>query len=237
MFKLLKQKYLKHTSIYQFYRYYKYKYKFYPSFGATGEDVLINKIFRNMENGFYVDVGALHPINGSLTYNLYKKGWSGVNIDMLNENLKFFNYFRKRDTNLNAAISSSSGFTKAFIFETGSGLNTLNKKWADYWSKKINKPFLTQKIKKTTLNEVLNNNNVKKNFDFLNIDVEGHEVDVLKGINFKKYRPKLIAIEIHTKNTKEIFQTQTYKILKKNLYELISHYYQTSFFKCKNFDI
>ena len=103
---------------------------------------------------FYVDVGALHPINGSLTYNLYKKGWSGVNIDMLNENLKFFNYFRKRDTNLNAAISSSSGFTKAFIFETGSGLNTLNKKWADYWSKKINKPFLTQKIKKT-LNEVL----------------------------------------------------------------------------------
>ena len=86
-------------------------------------------------------------------------------LDMLNENLKFFNYFRKRDTNLNAAISSSSGFTKAFIFETGSGLNTLNKKWADYWSKKINKPFLTQKIKKTTLNEVLNNNNVKKNFD------------------------------------------------------------------------
>ena len=93
MLKYLKKKYLKNTNIYHLYRYFKYSRSFFPSYGATGEDVLINKIFTKIKNGFFVDVGALHPINGSLTYNLYKKGWNGVNIDMLEKNLELFKIF------------------------------------------------------------------------------------------------------------------------------------------------
>ena len=71
----------------------------------------------------------------------------------------------------------------------------------------------------------------------LNIDVEGHEIDVLKGINFKHIRPKIITIEIHVEKTEQIFKTEIYKLLKKNNYELISQYYQTSFFKSNEFNI
>ena len=223
--------------IYHFYRYFKYKKNYFPSYGATGEDVLINKIFKNKIDGYYVDVGALHPINGSLTYNLSKKGWRGLNIDLLRENIILFNFFRKKDKNINLAISKNKGVINAYIFERGSGVNTTNKKWADKWKKKFGKNYSILKIKKNSLNNVFSSYKVNKKFELLNIDVEGHEIDVLKGINFKNIRPKIITIEIHVKKTEQIFKTEIYKLLKKNNYELISQYYQTSFFKSSEFDI
>ena len=135
----------------------------------------------NFKKGFYVDVGALHPINGSLTYLLYQKGWNGINIDMMQENLKLFNIFRKRDINLDVAVSSSKGSINAYLFEVGSGVNTNQLKLAKKWKNKINKNFTIRKVKKNTLNNILISNKVVKDFDFLNIDVEGHEFDVLKG--------------------------------------------------------
>ena len=60
---------------------------------------------------------------------------------------------------------------------------------------------------------------------------------VVKGINFKNIRPKIITIEIHVEKTEQIFKTETYRLLKKNNYELFSQYYQTSFFKSNEFNI
>ena len=237
MLNFLKSRFLKNTMIYHFYRYFKYKKNYFPSYGATGEDVLINKIFKNKIDGYFVDVGALHPINGSLTYNLSKKGWQGLNIDLLRDNLILFNFFRKKDKNINLAISKNKGVINAYIFERGSGVNTTNKKWADKWKKKFGKNYSILKIKKNSLNNVFSSYKVNKKFELLNIDVEGHEIDVLKGINFKNIRPKIITIEIHVKKTEQIFKTEIYKLLKKNNYELISQYYQTSFFKSSEFDI
>ena len=237
MLKVLKNKFLKKTMIYHIYRYFKYKKNYFPSYGASGEDVLINKIFKYKNDGYFVDVGALHPINGSLTYNLSKKGWAGLNIDLLKENLILFYLFRKKDKNINLAISKNKGVINAYIFERGSGVITTNKKWADKWKKKIGKKYSILKTKKNSLNNVLSSYKISKEFELLNIDVEGHEIDVLKGINFKNIRPKIITIEIHVEKTEQIFKTEIYKLLKKNNYELISQYYQTSFFKSKEFNI
>lgn len=236
MIKNFKQKYIKNLFFYHIYRYFKYKFKYFKTFGATGEDVLLNKIFSN-NNGFYIDIGALHPVNGSLTYELYKRGWSGINCDMVIENINLFKKFRKRDISLNIAISSKKGHVDSYIFSSGSGLNTLEKKWADKWSRTINKKYNIKKIKKMDLNSLIRKYNVPKNIELLNIDVEGHELQVLNGINFKNFRPKIITIEIHVKTTEEIFKTKIFKILKKNNYDLFSHYYHTSFFKTKEFQI
>ena len=228
-----KKKFIKTSLIYYIYRYFKYKFKSFTSYGGSGEDIFISKFFRDLNKGFYVDVGALHPINGSLTYLLYQRGWNGINIDMMQENLKLFNIFRKRDVNLDIAVSSSKGSINAYLFEVGSGVNTNQLKLAKKWKNKINKNFTKRIVKKNTLNNILKNYRVIKNFDLLNIDVEGHEFDVLKGLNLNKYRPKLISIEIHVLKTKEIFRTNVFKYLSKNNYELVSQYKQTSFFTPK----
>ena len=235
MIKHFKEKFIKNTLIYKFYRYLKYKINFFASYGATGEDVLLRKIFKN-KIGFYVDVGALHPINGSNTYHLYKKGWKGINFDLMIDNIKLFKIFRPRDISINVAVSSKPGFVNSYIFDKGSGLNTLEKNWAEKWKKIINKNYLTIKIKKEKLNTLLKKYNCPNNFDLLNIDVEGHEIEVIKGLDFRIYKPKIITIEIHAKKTEDIFKSNVYKFLKKKNYELISQYYQTSLFKIKDFN-
>ena len=201
-----------------------------------GEDLILIDIFKNFSNGFYVDVGALHPINGSNTYHLYKKGWKGINFDLMIDNIKLFKIFRPRDISINVAVSSKPGFVNSYIFDKGSGLNTLEKNWAEKWKKIINKNYLTIKIKKEKLNTLLKKYNCPNNFDLLNIDVEGHEIEVIKGLDFRIYKPKIITIEIHAKKTEDIFKSNVYKFLKKKNYELISQYYQTSFFKIKDFN-
>ena len=236
MIKKFKEKYIKNLFFYHIYRFVKYKFSFFKSYGATGEDVLLNKIFKD-NKGFYVDVGALHPINGSLTHNLYKRGWTGLNFDIDERNIKFFKIFRRRDSSFRMAISSSKGEVNSYIFSSGSGLNTLEKSWADKWSKLLGKDYFIKKLKKTTLTSVVKKFKIQNKIDLLNIDVEGHEVDVLNGSDFKLFRPKIITIEIHVKKTEDILKTKVFKILQKNKYELISHYYHTCFFKAVEFEI
>ena len=134
---------------------------------------------------------------------------------------------------MDTAISSSTGLINAYLFEKGSGINTNSPKLAKFWKTKLKKNYEVRKVKANTLNNILQKYKISKNFEFLNIDVEGHELEVLKGLNLKKFRPKLIAIEIHVIRTKDIFVTKVYKHLTKANYELISQYNQTSFFSPK----
>ena len=70
-------------------KYFKNKPKYSYSFG--GVDLLVNHFFRNQKKGVYLDIGCYHPINGSNTYLLYKKGWNGINIDSDFESIKLSN--------------------------------------------------------------------------------------------------------------------------------------------------
>ena len=96
-------------------------------------------------------------------------------------------------------------------------LNTLNKKIA-----KIQFPngFYEKKIQVDKLDNILNNSKYKnRKIDFLNIDVEGEELNVLKSLNFKKYKPKLICVEIH--NRDKTFNNQKKKLLNNNVYKFL----------------
>ena len=74
-------------------------------FGEFGEDIFINRILKNINKGKYVDVGCYHPYKGSLTCKLYDRGWNGINIDISKTSIDLFNISRKKDINLNLAIS------------------------------------------------------------------------------------------------------------------------------------
>ena len=188
---------------YFYYNYYRPKIFFLKkTYSMLGEENHINNFFKNKKNGIYLDVGAYHPLDGNNTYLLYKKNWQGINIDVNPLSIELFQRARKFDLNINSAISSKKRVTKVYFRKKINMLNTLSKKFA-----KINfkNGFQEKKIKSNTLNNILNQSKYKnKKIDFFNLDVEGHELQVLKSIDLKKYKPTLICVEIH--NQEGIFK-------------------------------
>ena len=88
-----------------------------------------------------------------------------------------------------------------------------------------------RKIKTTTLNHIIENSKFKdKEIDYISIDVEGHELNVLEGLNFGKYKPKLVVLELIDPNIKEFYEQKIENIInskinlfmKKNNYKLIN---------------
>ena len=115
----LKEIIFKNKILYNFYKKFKIfkSRKFNLHLGEFGEDIFICRFFRNKIQGVYVDVGCYHPIKGSLTYCLFRKGWRGVNVDISKSSIDLFKIERPNDININAAISDFDGET--FYYERG----------------------------------------------------------------------------------------------------------------------
>jgi FkbM family methyltransferase len=170
------------------------------SFSLTGIDLIIDYIFKK-KNGFYIDVGCNHPVYNNNTFLLHKKGWGGINIDIDTKSIELFNIFRAKDLNLNVAASSKKTVLDYLYFHDKSPINKIK-------SKENNNEQSFQKIKKInsdTLDSIIENSVYKnKEIDFLSIDVEGHELEVIKGFNLQKYKPRIIVIEYLDKSLKKI---------------------------------
>ena len=218
----MKKKLIKNKIFYYFYKILKIYRNRKPSihYGEFGEDILVNRILKNLETGKYVDVGCYHPYKGSLTAQLYKKGWKGINIDLSKSSIDLFNLVRKEDINLNLAVSDFNGQTSYFENSPINQQNSLIKNNDN--QKKI-------KIDCKNLNLILEENKFEK-FEYLNIDVEGSEQNVINGINLSKYRPMLITIENNNLHINDYIESETYKILIKNNYTFISKTGVTNFF-------
>ena len=182
---------------YKIYLYYRliYKEKYYikrKTYAQRGEDLFIFNYMKKKKivNGTYVDLGAFHPIKYSNTCLLFNNGWSGLNIDLNQTAIDYFDIVRPKDNNICCAISNKEEKIKVFINSIFSPINTINKKHA----KKFNfasKNELSYTVKAKKFNSIC-----KKKFDFLDIDIEGSDFMVLKSINLKYFKPKLICIEI-----------------------------------------
>ena len=181
-------------------------------FGEFGEDILINRFFRKKNNGFYVDIGCYHPIKGSLTYRLHKKGWKGLNVDLSKISIDLFKLARPKDYNIHAAITDFDGETQFFENDMINQQNTLENNGTNLKKIKINA------FKLQTLLEKLNIDNI----DFLNIDAEGSDYKVISSLDLNKIRPKIICIEENKYNIKDIINGAIQNLMNSNDYFLFS---------------
>ena len=200
-------------------KYLKNKPKNSYSFG--GVDLLANHFFRNQKKGIYLDIGCYHPINGSNTYLLYKKGWNGINIDLDNDSIDLFNYFRKNDYNKQIAVSDYKGKITLHTYHNRSAVQTVNRQNAKWMNSKGLKKI---EVQCDTLNSIIENSEYKnKEIDFLSIDIEGHELTALKEFNFNRYKPKLVIIEyndpeivsleFHYQKIETVMNSEIYKFM------------------------
>ena len=216
--------FLKYLSLYK--RKIKYK-KISYSFNAV--DLIIDYIFKDKINGFYVDIGAQHPIANNNTYLFFKRGWTGINIDLDVKNIELFNISRPNDINLNNAISSSASKKKLFFYHDKSPINTLVEDVSNFQNATVKE---IKTVKTITLNKVLENLSFDKEIDYMNIDVEGHELDVLKGFDLIRYKPNVISVEyldlkmkyLEFKNNdlSRVLDSDFYKLLIKNDYQFVN---------------
>lgn len=175
--------------------------KIYPSYSQAGEDQLVRYLFQSMgiTNPTYLDIGANHPYICSNTFLFYSRGSKGVCIEPDEDCFSLLKKSRKRDTLLQAAVSSTPGTAELYVFpDPYTGWNTLSKTEAESRAQQTGVP-----IRKVLPIPVLHINDVMSKYfnphpNFLSLDVEGLDLEILQSIDFTKYRPEVICVETVT---------------------------------------
>jgi len=172
------------------------KYK-KTSYSQSGEDLIVAFILKTLKikKPTYVDIGAHHPFYISNTAALYKKGFSGVCIEPDPTLFKEIKKSRKRDVCLNIGIGIDGSDESDFYLMTTSTLNTFSKEEAlNYDKNSRHKIKEIIKLPLKTINWVFENHTNGKP-DFVSIDVEGLDFEILKSLDFKQYKPTILCIE------------------------------------------
>lgn len=175
---------------------------FRNSYSQRGEDLVIDKLLNYKKKGFYVDVGANDPHRFSNTKRFYKKGWRGINIEPDFNNYQKFVKDRKDDINLNIGVGKVEGKLKFYKF-TPDTLSTFSKEEADSYVKQGYKLDDVVEIGVRTLAEIFEVHCKDKKIDFMSIDTEGFDMEVLRGNNWDRFMPTLICIESVAHNIKD----------------------------------
>lgn len=164
------------------------------SYSQKGEDLIMDKFLKNKKRGFYVDIGAYDPKRFSNTYRFYQKGWLGINIEPDTLNYEKFLAERKRDINLNIGVGNSKKSLLFYKFVPDT-LSTFSQKEAEEYKKQGYKLVDTIKVRIESLSGIFSKYCKNKKIDFISVDTEGYDLEVLKSNNWDKFRPTLICVE------------------------------------------
>ena len=192
------KKYPLFKNFYYFYNIYIRNYKFLTNGSQFGEEKFILNFFDEKYKGKFIDIGCFHPTRHNNTYTMYKRGWHGINIDLNPLTIELFNFSRTRDININAAISDNEEIKKLYFVDELNTQNTLEANHLTFLKNHHNlkeEEISQQEIKTKRLDKILDSYNFH-DIDFMNIDVEGHELNILNSIDFLKYKIKFICIEM-----------------------------------------
>ena len=234
----LKKILLKSKFTYKLYLYYNLfiRHKCFISrkhYSQWGEDLAINKYFQSQKKGFYFDIGCYHPFTLNNTLLLHKKGWHGINIDINPTSIDLFNISRPNDTNICTTIDDKKRQFKMFFDGPFSSVNTLNKSFYDEAKSTYfkNKKILT--VQSKTIDEIIRMSGHHGPIDFINIDVEGSDFDILKQLNLGKFKVKLVAIETHHVDGSKVKNLNSIvNYLNSNNFSIYERIGPTSIYKC-----
>jgi FkbM family methyltransferase len=163
------------------------------SYAQDGEDVLLRRVFPDGSVGRYLDVGANDPVLGSVTKHFYDRGWRGVNVEPIPGLFDRLRADRPRDVNLNLGLSDREGLLTFYESPAIPGWSTFSAGLAaSYRDRRIE--LREHAVPVTTLALVCEEH-VGGPIDFLKVDVEGFERQVLAGNDWVRWRPRIVVIE------------------------------------------
>ena len=215
------------------------------SYSISNVDLVIDRMFANIDKGIYVDVGCNHPIKFNNTYLLYRRGWRGINIDFDSKSIKEFKKYRPKDYSVEKIVSNDEEMKDIYIYHERSAINTLSKDLVNY---RKNKPKEIAKGRSTTLGKIIDESPFKgKKINLISIDIENHEYEVLKDFDFGKYKIDVIVtewtdltqnkLEIYNQSIEKIQKSKIYNLFIENNYKLINWVNSDLVFARKDFNI
>ena len=202
------------------------------SYAQEGEDLVLARILDNLKikTGFFVDIGAHHPTRFSNTYYFYKHGWRGINVDALPGTRKLFERMRSRDITVECGVGEKNGISTYFRFDEPA-LNTFSEQEA----KRKNTPpyhmIETLQVPVVTLKQILDEHlPTGMKIDFMTIDVEGLDYEVICSNDWALYRPHLILIELLNTGIENLATHPIARLLRSHDYRIFAKTYNTFFF-------
>ncbi|MFM7150497.1 MAG: FkbM family methyltransferase [Gemmataceae bacterium] len=163
------------------------------SYSQNHEDVLLSRLFAKQKAGFYVDVGAYHPLDCSVTRAFHERGWRGINIEP-GSIYSFWPTHRPNDINLNVAVSDQSGTFTYYEYPAMPAVSRLSDEIPDTLTQ-YSEGRVSKTVPVLTLREIFKKHWPAEGVDFMSIDVEGHEEKVIRGNDWGRYRPRALVIE------------------------------------------
>ncbi len=162
-----------------------------------GEELIIRDFFQDRQGGFFVDVGCAYAIGANNTYYLEKHlGWTGIGIDALNDYAAEWKDKRPNSKFFNFLVTDNSEGSDRFYKSSRIGLSSTNQNNADGFEEDPRGRAKTEEIqvKKIALTDLFDREGIKK-IDLLSLDIEGHELKALKGLDLERFSPELIVTE------------------------------------------
>jgi len=170
------------------------------SYAQNYEDVMLLRALRGVQRGFYIDVGAQHPVLDSVTKAFYEKGWRGINIEPVTQWFELVAQDRPEDINLQIAISSTS--KELSLFEVvDTGLSTTTERYADRHEAEGH-PVERHTVACRSLDDIIAEYAID-DIHFLKVDVEGAEDSVMESISLDRHRPWIMVIEATEPNSQQ----------------------------------
>jgi FkbM family methyltransferase len=184
------------------------------SYSQLGEDLIVDKLLGNKDMGFYVDIGAGEPLKCSNTKRFSRRGWVGLNIEPDPDAFGRLATDRPRDTNLNLGIAGTNATMQLYRFDS-SYQSTFSREEADWCVANGYKLVDIVPVEVRKLDGVLEEYCKDTEIDFLSVDTEGFDLEVLRHNDWSKFRPKIICVETgemhrHTSSTKYNPQIKSY---------------------------
>lgn len=176
----------------------KFYKKFHTAFAKSGVDLQVFQILQQKKNGFFVDIGSHHPVIANNTYFFHLRGWNGICVDPNPELVRLYKKIRPENIFLNVGISNQTE-TSLNYYKLKKGLSARNSFSREYiYSNNLQESIEEIiPIKTMSLQQVFEENLAVATIDFLSVDCEGLDFEVLQSNNWEKYRPKIVCIETH----------------------------------------
>ncbi len=164
------------------------------SYAQRYEDMHLLRCFGERASGFYIDIGAGHPVYDNVSFAFYLRGWSGITVEPNPWLAQLSAAVRPRDTRIQSLVGAAAGEAPYYLVEEFHGLSTTIASHAKAAQAELGKAAQTMTMPVTTLRTMCEQH-APAAIDFLKVDVEGAEPDVLAGGDWQRFRPKVVVVE------------------------------------------